>query len=335
MNRDMSKGKREMKKETSGGRVFARVVLVLALIAAGAWGAWRFFVKEPATAVPAMNPSGDAAPAEGRAESAGVTRKKHCWTFLLVGMDKVGSNTDSLILVRYDTDEQTVSMASIPRDTRVDCNRKLKKINAAYANGGMELLEEETSRTFGIPIDYYIKVNVKGFVALVDELGGVDFYVPCNMNYDDPYQDLYIHYQEGMQHLSGQQALEVCRFRHNNDNTGYTDTGRMETQRAMLTTIAKKLLSWGSITKISRYLDIARENVDTNLSAADMAWFAEKALSFDTEREGALNAMMMPAAWQNPYMYLDPAATLEMVNQYLNPYTEPLTADMLDVIGAP
>ncbi len=135
-----------------------------------------------------------------------------------------------------------------------------------------------------------------------------------------------------MQHLSGQQALEVCRFRHNNDLSGYTDTGRMETQRAMLVAIAKKLLSWNSLTRISSYLAIVDEHTDTDLSLSDMAWFAEKALAFDMEREGSFNTMMMPAAWRNPYMYLDPDATLEMVNTYLNPYTEDLTADMLDII---
>ena len=331
----MSHGKRELKTEHKGGKTFLTVLLVLALIAGGAWGAWQIFVKEPEI-VPAMNAeSGEPAAAAESLPSGDYVRKEHCWTFLLVGMDKVGSNTDSLILVRYDTDAQSVSMASIPRDTRVDCNRKLKKINAAYANGGMDLLREEVSRTFGIPVDFTVKVDVQGFVALVDELGGIDFYVPCAMNYDDPYQDLYIHYEEGMQHLSGQQALEVCRFRHNNDNTGYTDTGRMETQRGVLTAIAKKMLSWNSLTKVNSYLGIVGEYVDTDLSANNIAWFAGKAIGFDMNREGALNTMMMPAAWKNPYMYLDPAATLEVVNTYLNPYTTDRTAEMLDVIPAP
>lgn len=58
----------------------------------------------------------------------------------------------------------------------------------------MDVLKEEIEQTFGIPIDYYIYVDLKGFVALVDELEGVDVYIPEEMNYDDPYQDLHIHY---------------------------------------------------------------------------------------------------------------------------------------------
>ena len=64
-----------------------------------------------------------------------------------------------------------------------------------------------------------------------------------------------------------------------------------------------------------------------------MAWFAERAVSFDMDREGSLNTMMMPAAWRNPYMYLDPDATLEMVNEYFNPYGLPRTAEQLDIVG--
>ena len=69
---------------------------------------------------------------------------------------------------------------------------------------------EDISQMLGIPIDGYIKVNIKGFITLVDYLGGIDFYVPCNMDYDDPFQNLSIHYKEGQRKLSGQQAMEVA-----------------------------------------------------------------------------------------------------------------------------
>ena len=319
----MSKGKRVLKNRKRRGWLTGLLVAA-AILVTGGLAAWKLMVPEPSVAVPAMGAEDPA-----RSESGLYKRKDRCWTFLLVGIDKVGSNTDSLMIVTYNVGEQTVSVASIPRDTCVNVQRRLKKINAAYANGGMDQLREEVSRTFGIPIDFYIKAGVQGFVSLVDAVGGVDFEVPCNMSYDDPAQGLSIHYQQGMQHLTGQQALEVCRFRHNNDNTGYNDTGRMETQRGVLTAIAKKLLAWNNITKIGSYLQTVTEYVETDLSVTDMMWFAEKALSFDTQN---LNTMMMPASWRNPYMYLHPEETLELVNQYLNPYTTDRTADMLDIV---
>ena len=75
-------------------------------------------------------------------------------------------------------------------------------------------------------------------------------------------------------------------------------------------------------------MEIIAEYVETDLSVTDMMWFASQALYFDMEN---LNTMTLPAEWHSPYMYLDPEATLEMVNQYLNPYTTDRTADELDI----
>ena len=140
---------------------------------------------------------------------------------------------------------------------------------------------EDVSHLLGIPIDYYIKVNIKGFISLVDDLGGVDFYVPCDMNYDDPYQDLHIHYKQGQQKLNGQQAMEVARFRKNNDGTGYSDVGRTQTQQKLLVALAKKVLSWNSLTKINSFVETFNKNVDTDLSLNDMLYFAGQAIDLD------------------------------------------------------
>lgn len=105
------------------------------------------------------------------------------------------------------------------------------------------------SEQLGIPVDYTVSVNLKGFTALVDAIGGVDFDVPINMDYDDPIQNLSIHFKKGVQHLSGADALRVVRFRHNNDGSGYgsEDLGRMATQQKFLKAVAKKMLSAGNI----------------------------------------------------------------------------------------
>ena len=174
-----------------------------------------------------------------------LVRKEGVYTFALLGKDVKGSNTDTIILARYDTVAQTVGMVSIPRDTAVHRTwSKYSKINAAFYGSSPETLKEEIQNTFGIPVDYYILVDPKGFTALVDELGGVDVYIPENMNYDDPTpgEELHIHYQAGTHHLNGKQALEVARFRHNNDGSGYTDTGRAEMHRQMLVALAKKVV---------------------------------------------------------------------------------------------
>lgn len=329
----------------SRGERLCRSLLILVMVASALWGAWQVLVPEPAiadnvppVAVPTASSREPVQTAEQddketSASSAAVVdetykRKDSYWTFLLIGMDKGGGNTDSLMLVTYDVANQRVSVGSIARDTRVDVERSLKKINAAYAfEGGVDGLVREVSMTFGIPIDFYLRVNINGFVRLVNAVDGIDFYVPCNMSYDDPYQNLSIHYSKGMQHLNGQQALEVCRFRQNNGGSGYGDEGRQSTQRGVLTEVMKKVLK--NPGKINEYAEIATENLDTNLSLSDIVWFATKALSFSTEN---LNTMSMPCEWINPYMYLDPDETLALVNEYFNPYVLPRTADQLDII---
>ncbi len=309
---------------------------IVAGVIVAAYLAWNILVPEPDTAdtppVASPAPTQTADPAEtlnpSEAPVDPYQRKEECWTFLLVGKDKVGANTDSLMYLTYNVKDQTVSVASIPRDTRMEVDRSNKKINAAFASGGMEELRTEVARTLGIPVDYYIKVDVKAFVQIIDWVGGIDFEVPCNMNYDDPAQDLHIHYKKGMQHLTGQQALEVCRFRDNNDGTGYYDQGRMETQRAVLATVAKKALSWGSLTKINEFVDIIMDNVETDLTLSNMLWFASKAVYFDMEN---LHTETLPAEWYSPYMWLDPQGVLDIVNQYLNPYTTDRTLSQLSI----
>ena len=307
-----------------------RVITVISVIIVVTYVAWLLLVPKPGMAeeLEPAQPNRAEDTADPAPDASPDARKDDCWTFLLIGTDRVGANTDTLMYLTYDVGEQTVSVASIPRDTKVDADRRVKKINSAYAYGGMDGLKQEIYQTFGLPVDYYIKVDVQAFVALVDEVDGIDFYVPCDMDYDDPWQDLSIHYKEGMQHLSGQQALEVCRFRHNNDMTGYSDTGRMETQRGVLTAVAQKVISWGSLARINGYLEIFSEYVETDLSLTDMMWFASQAIYFDMD---GLNTMTMPAEWHSPYMYLDPEGTLEMVNTYLNPYEEPRTAEQLNI----
>jgi len=329
------KKKHKKNRRTRAERRWSRI-LTLVMTLAALFGAWNILVEKPSMAAPdgaAETPDGPSKGGQGKADKNAPpdaqTRRENVWTFLLVGMDKGGGNTDSILLATYDVDNQSVSLASIARDTRVDVSRKLKKINAAYAFGGMDELKDEVSRTFGIPIDFYVRININGFVALVDAVDGVDFEVPCNMNYDDPAQDLSIHYKKGMRHLTGQQALEVCRFRKNNSGEGYGDEGRMQTQRGVMTEVAKKILAWNNIGRVNDFLAIVKEHVDTDMELSDMTWFATRAVSFSTEN---LHTMAMPCSWHNPYMYLHPDETLQMVNEYLSPYVLDRTADQLDII---
>lgn len=326
-------------------RTLYRAAVVLSVLVVVLFCAYKALVPAPEQAPPPTAPlptpgigSGETALEESAAPTPEpLVRKDGFYTFLLVATDEGGGNTDTIMVAAYDTVNQTVGVVSIPRDTLVD--RSFPKINGIYAREGMDGLRDAVSDLIGIPIDYYIMVDLNGFQRLVNAVDGVDFYVPCDMNYDDPTADppLHIHYTEGMTHLDGQKAMEVVRFRHNNDGSGYTDVGRAQTQRGLIVAVAKKALA--NPGKIGTYVDIFLENVKTDLSATDIAWLAGQALGVDLNT--GVTTATLPGDGDTTYKgvrwyyELDQEACLELFNQLLNPYTTEITLDMTNMFQAP
>ena len=317
------------------------ILVALSAVIVGVYAVWNLTVRppeipqEPDPAPPAGSGSQAAEPVE-QEQPAGRQRREDVYNFVLLGRDRESANTDTIIVVSYDVANQKVGMISIPRDTAVNRDwRKDPKINGAYAGAGVDVLKEEIEHTFGIPIDYYIYVDLKGFVALVDELEGVDVYIPEEMNYDDPYQDLHIHYTKGQHHLNGQQAMEVVRFRHNNDGSGYTDVGRAEMQRQVLVALAKKVVSWNSLTKVQEFVEIFQEYVKTDLSTTDMLYFASQAVGVDLDTgitQGTLKGRGEGVVRGYKYCFVFQAEDiLPTLNELVNPYDQPLTEEDLDL----
>ena len=252
-------------------------------------------------------------------------RKDDFFTILVSGLDDEHGGSDTNILIGFDAKNQSITGVSIPRDTKAVWNGKSHKINAAFGSGGTEKLAEVIGDQLGIPVDFTVSVDLKGFVALVDAIGGVDFDVPVNMDYEDPYQDLYIHIPAGMQHLSGKEALKVVRFRE-----GYAsqDIGRMETQQKFLKAVAQQTLTLSNLDKIPEFANIFNQYVKTDLTLGNLAWLGKEAISMGSS---AISFSTLPGEWKSPYIYLDQDAVLELVNQYLNPYVEDRTAEDLNI----
>jgi len=328
--------------------------VVLSFLIVAVWCVYKFSSRRP-TAAPAVLPNAAAVtddPNTPEDESQGLVRKDNTWTFLLAAEDQVSGSTDTIMVCTYDTVNQRIGLVSLPRDTLVDRpGWKYHRLNAVYSHGkaysekgGAGELKDAVSEIVGFPIDYYVLVDTKIFVALVDEVGGVDFDVPVYMCYDAPDQDLHIHYQPGLQHLSGQQALEVVRCRKNSDGPGEypnniydaypdADIGRTRTQQEMLKTIAKKVLSKPQ--KVPSYMEIFSQYVKTDLELGHLLWFAEPALKFDFAN---LTTATLPGDGTKSYkgtdwVYeLDVEGSLEIINNCLNPYTTPITADMVRMV---
>lgn len=329
------------KKRTAGllirlGLGLYRALVVASAVIVAAYLGYRLLVPPPSVQAPEY-PDSSVTGAFGQ-EQEGPERRDQVWTFLLMGTDDGNGNADTLMVAAYDVKQQKVGVVSVPRDTIVDRDwTRYPKINGAYSRG-VEQVRKEVSHLLGIPIDYYIKVDINAFVALVDQVNGVDFDVPVDMDYDDPWQNLSIHYKKGVQHLNGQQALEVVRFRHNNDMSGYSDVGRTQTQQALLAAVAKKVLSWGSVPKVANFVDIFADYVDTDLSVSDMVYFATQAVYMDLDTgvstktlEGRGDATYKGYTW---CYELDRDKALADINAMLNPYTTPVTDEMAHIMKA-
>lgn len=328
----------------------AGCVVVLALVVVGLWKALVVSPDVSEKTKPAATDTEDTEKETGNEEtgdepSTANGRKEDYFTFLLVGEDTSSGSTDTIMLASYDVKNQQVSLMSIPRDTMVNVSWDLKKINSVYSTkesngGGMENLKKQVSYLTGVMPDFYVIVQWEAVGEIVEALGGVYFDVPFNMNYDDPYQDLHIHQEKGYRLLNGEDAMEVVRWRKNNDGTNYGDTTRVEVQQAFLKALAEQCLKLGNWTKVSAFAKIFAENVETDLPLNNLLWFAQQAMGLDMEN---LNVMTIPGnynsyAWSRTYknnqsyVFVYPEETVEMVNQYFNPYTEEITEDDLQIM---
>ena len=198
--------------------------------------------------------------------------------------------TDTIMVCSYDPKTQEASMLSIPRDTFIGTNKTAAtasdKINSIYNSQGMEALVEKVEKLTNIEIPYYVKVDTAGLKSLVDTIGGVNFEVPINMDYDDNKQNLHIHLQKGNQLLDGDKAEQVVRFRHNNDGTSYpveygdNDYGRMKTQREFLKAVLHQTIKLGNIIKIGEFIDIGTKYVNTNINVKFIKDYVPYVLDF-------------------------------------------------------
>ena len=311
------------KKPPRRRRSWSRLLLLVVFVAAALYAGYFCLFRPPEVPAETTRPDeaeevsaeDTAQDAEVLAQAAHLERKPYFYTILVSGVDDHNGGSDTNILVAVDAENDYIYGVSIPRDTKAVINGKNHKINFAYNSGGTALLAETISQQLGIPVDFTVTV---------------DFEVPISMNYDDPYQDLHIHFSAGMQHLSGAEALKVVRFRHNNDGSGYgsEDIGRMQTQQNFLKAVAQQTLTLSNVDKVGEFAKIFQQYVDTDLSLGNLAWLGKEAISMGVDK---ISFSTLPNEWRSPYIYLDPDATLELVNQYLNPYVEDRTMEDLDI----
>ncbi|MBI5700346.1 LCP family protein [Candidatus Saganbacteria bacterium] len=171
--------------------------------------------------------------------------------------------SDSIMVLHVDPLVNRLNIVSIPRDSYVAVpGFGYNKINAAFVLGGISLTKATIEKLLDIPIDKYLIVNTATLPKLVDLLGGVLINVDKDMFYIDRAQGLFINLKAGWQRLSGKQAEEYVRFRH--DALG--DLGRIERQQKFLNALSSRLASFQSIIKAPFIINLIRVNVKSDLS---------------------------------------------------------------------
>jgi LCP family protein required for cell wall assembly len=249
---------------------------------------------------------------------------------LLMGSDKRAGEegngdpgrADSLILLRMDGDKGFISMLSFPRDLYVDIPGYGKdKINASFSAGGPAKTIETIKQLTGQPINYFVNIDFKGFVKLVDQVGGVYLdvdrkYFNKNVPGDgiDDYEEIDL--KPGYQRLNGVDALDYVRYRHTD-----SDFARIARQQAFLSELKRQTNRFGNLPEIPAYASIFADNIVTNVrSVPRLLGIMEQAITTDKDRIARNSVNGTPTMRNGASIVESPQSEIDAkVEAWLNP----------------
>lgn len=235
---------------------------------------------------------------------------KEPFNILLLGGDKVNNNSDTMMLANFDPVTCKVNIMSIPRDTKVTIENKTRKINYAFPHGGVDMTAQIVSELLDVNIKYYAFVDTSAFRDIINLLGGVDYYVPADLNYDDPTQNLHIHLKQGQQTLNGTQAEHYIRFRKPNRWTSEvkkyydgSDIMRTEVQQEFLKELMRQKLNLQYLPKLNGIISVVFQDFETNMSLNEVIKMTGYISKFKVEN---VNFIPMPGKPYDasPWYYL-------------------------------
>ena len=290
-------------------------------------------IEEMPAATPAAEKKRQDKPGTDKGTAFDTNRRDGIYTMLLVGNDDGTGNTDTIMVGKLDTVRHTADFVSIPRDTLINVDTPIRKINSVYwgavnnGGSGIEALRRHVAKLTGFDVDCYAVIDLDAFMEVVDAMGGIWFDVPERMYYDGgPVIDL----QPGYQLLNGEQAMWLCRYRSTYVNG---DIDRIDVQHQFLRAAADQFLDLGSVPNIREVVRIVADRTDTNMTAANMAYFARQMLMCKSEDIRFHTAPNTPAMVHDlSYTFLNLYDWIEMVNTYINPYSEAVTEGKLDLV---
>ena len=190
-----------------------------------------------------------------------------------------GARSDTIMVAGLDFTTHAIKLISVPRDMAAHFGGHEDKINGAYAAGGTKKADAVIGDWLGMPkattdtyFDRYVVLKVNAAKSVVDAIGGIDVPVTENLNYDDSWGHLHIHFKPGMTHMNGEQAISYARFRHD----ACSDPCRIKRQQQVMKIIVKKLKDdkLNDLAHITQLIPIVQKNVVTNLSSDEIVSLA-------------------------------------------------------------
>ncbi|EJH4549064.1 LCP family protein [Staphylococcus pseudintermedius] len=196
------------------------------------------------------------------------------------GQSAENARTDAMILSTMNPDKHQIRLVSIPRDTLsyIPEVGYYDKITHAHAYGGPEASTRTVEANLNVPVDYYVRINMEAFAKTVDELGGIEYDVPYDLNEPNTMDKGRIKLKKGKQQLNGDEVLAVTRTRKQD-----SDLKRGQRQMEVLKILFKKAQDTKSLHKLDDIIEIVGKNSKHNLSYSEIKALATNYLANDVD----------------------------------------------------
>ncbi|EGQ0308018.1 LCP family protein [Staphylococcus pseudintermedius] len=196
------------------------------------------------------------------------------------GQSAENARTDAMILSTMNPDKHQIRLVSIPRDTLsyIPEVGYYDKITHAHAYGGPEASMRTVEANLNVPVDYYVRINMEAFAKTVDELGGIEYDVPYDLNEPNTMDKGRIKLKKGKQQLNGDEVLAVTRTRKQD-----SDLKRGQRQMEVLKILFKKAQDTKSLHKLDDIIEIVGKNSKHNLSYSEIKALATNYLANDVD----------------------------------------------------
>jgi LCP family protein required for cell wall assembly len=241
---------------------------------------------------------------------------------LLLGIDKrddepiSGTRSDTMILASIDPVSKSAALVSLPRDMWVNipgctysegCSGGQQRINVAHAVGGPPMAVQTVTTDFGVPIQYYARVDFRGFEQLVDTVGGVVIDVDQPVKDDEYPTDDYgyqrIYFGPGPQLMDGRTALEYARSRH-----GTSDFARAGRQQKVIVSLRSRALQLNMLSKAPDLVGIIQSSLSTDMTPVQMLSLGKLVSQIDRSK---IFDLVLDANYVTPFKGSDGADLLD------------------------